>query len=792
MKNSDKTLHIGVLIGNFSTKHPMEVLRGLYAVAEEKNVKLTLISGAQGGIFNYWNADDSKDEGAKFGEYDYQFNALNDYTLIGGFDALIVAYGTISMYLNQVERDTFFDKLEKIPTIIIQEYDGSRNFNYIIADNYSGIKQIMDHLIDEHFCKKIVFLSGPHMNTDSVERLHGYMDSMMMHGFEVTKDMIEYGDYSQTVDYLVERLLDNNPDADAIVCANDEMALSAYRVCKSRGLIIGKDIAITGFDDVDIASGLNPPLTTVRQDGFILGKTAMELAMQGIDNNENKLHIMPVSMVKRESCGCDESELSGEHEVDEMVEEFVNATTNDIDMELATGLAKGCLKIAHSSSDEMIIRNFFMIHLETLRKVRGISGKDEVLEVIKNNLLDKLSSKFRLYNTKNLKFRAFIGYFDRLIDNENEKDTDFDRVRFRYDLKAIMHRYMESLLVQENTEQSELLVRRYWDAPIVIRLLKEQVKDWNTFFRLSLRQVAEHGGRNAYLFLNDGPLKHYKNEPFKCPEKMYMAASYVDGKITVYPELEGQVITQGNGFTELYPDNDQCLYGMFLLFCEAEQYGVLVCELDTESIADMHGVSIQLSSGLSALHANRREESIKHELYETLRILREKNKILSSVSSNDPMTGIYNRRGFTEKALEIIRMNDGKEAFMFFADLDHLKEINDVYGHNEGDFAINTIADCIQDLAGIKGCCARIGGDEFIALVPCNAKEAEVRAESFKNVLKSLNERVNKPYFIESSLGYTGFICDEDVVLDDIVSSADSHMYEAKKSRRSTIRRDSV
>ena len=206
MSEDNKVLNIGILIGNFSTKHPMEVLRGLCEVAEGKNVKLTLISGAQGGIYDYWDTDGESNISAKFAAYDYQYNALNDYALLAGFDVIIVAYGTISMYLNEKEKESFFAKFNNIPIIIIQDYDEYGKYNYVIADNYDGMFQMVKHLIEVHNCQKLVYLSGPHMNTDASERLHGYMDAMRLNEREVTSEMIEYGDYSQIL-IILRRLM---------------------------------------------------------------------------------------------------------------------------------------------------------------------------------------------------------------------------------------------------------------------------------------------------------------------------------------------------------------------------------------------------------------------------------------------------------------------------------------------------------------------------------------------------------------------------------------------------------
>ena len=117
-------------------------------------------------------------------------------------------------------------------------------------------------------------------------RKEAYLETMKKYGLPVTPGMIAQGDYSEFVDKQVECLLDSNPDAQAIVFANDEMAFAGYRVCEKRGLVVGKDIMITGFDDCERASGMEPPLTTIQQDGELMGKMAVyDLSL---------IHIFPV------------------------------------------------------------------------------------------------------------------------------------------------------------------------------------------------------------------------------------------------------------------------------------------------------------------------------------------------------------------------------------------------------------------------------------------------------------------------------------------------------------------
>ena len=86
---------------------------------------------------------------------------------------------------------------------------------------------------------------------------------------------IETGDFSECVQKQVNALLDRIPNLQAIVCANDVMALTAYQECEKRGLHIGQDIAVTGFDDWERIRHVPVPITTIHQDSERSGYMAV-------------------------------------------------------------------------------------------------------------------------------------------------------------------------------------------------------------------------------------------------------------------------------------------------------------------------------------------------------------------------------------------------------------------------------------------------------------------------------------------------------------------------------------
>lgn len=180
---------------------------------------------------------------------------------------------------------------------------------YLIIDNYSGMKACVEHLIEEHGYHKIAFLGGPKNNYDAGERLRAYCDAMQEHNIEVTDTMIIHGDYTDRVDEQVIYLLTNNSGLEAIVCANDGMAKSCYRVCASRNLIVGRDIAITGFDDISSASTMNPPLTSVSQSSFHMSYTALKSAVAMCRGEKVVSGSLRTVLKKRCSCGCSPMEI---------------------------------------------------------------------------------------------------------------------------------------------------------------------------------------------------------------------------------------------------------------------------------------------------------------------------------------------------------------------------------------------------------------------------------------------------------------------------------------------------
>ena len=151
----------------------------------------------------------------------------------------------------------------------------------------------------------------------------------------------------------------------------------------------------------------------------------------------------------------------------------------------------------------------------------------------------------------------------------------------------------------------------------------------------------------------------------------------------------------------------------------------------------------------------------------------------------DPLTGTFNRRGFEKHISEKFDENGKKKCDLAIAsiDMDDLKLINDTYGHNAGDEAIKEIADCIKDSLKDGEFVARMGGDEFAAvLILSEVGRVAKFIRTVRNNITKINKSGKNPYTLGASIG-TCELTDWHGVLD-CMNKADKVMYLEKKSKK--------
>jgi LacI family transcriptional regulator len=192
---------------------------------------------------------------------------------------------------------------KRIPVVVIAGRRDQTGLDVVAADNVSGMRALVAHLVAEHRYRTFCFVTGPKDAPDARERQRAFEEAIR--GSVI--DQVIHGDFSAGSGAAAARvLLDRSSLPEAVVCANDQMAIGLLRELQRAGVRVPADLAITGFDDVYPSRLIDPPLTTVRQPVRDLGiRAARRLLIRiGQPALAPSVEILPTSVIIRASCGC--------------------------------------------------------------------------------------------------------------------------------------------------------------------------------------------------------------------------------------------------------------------------------------------------------------------------------------------------------------------------------------------------------------------------------------------------------------------------------------------------------
>ena len=190
-----------------------------------------------------------------------------------------------------------------VPFVVIGRHPSISEVNYVDVDNVHGALMAVEHLL-RLGRRRIATITGRMNMVAGVDRLEGYKTALRRNGHLVDDGLIVEGDFTEAGGYLaMQQLLKQEPDA--VFAANDLTAIGALRALHEANRRVPEDIAIVGFDDAQVAAYSTPPLTTVRQPIYKLGRTAAELLFRLLDGGtQGPLRaVLPTELVIRASCG---------------------------------------------------------------------------------------------------------------------------------------------------------------------------------------------------------------------------------------------------------------------------------------------------------------------------------------------------------------------------------------------------------------------------------------------------------------------------------------------------------
>ncbi len=272
------TRTIGLIVPDISNPFFPAIVRGIEDVANQAGLAVLLCNTYE---------DLSKER---------NYLALLQKRMVDGL--IFATVGANTEHLRMLRR-------QRMPAVLIARAPGGVDMDAVLVDNRRGEREAVEHLLRLGH-RRIAFIGGPAILPVAGERLAGYRDALGAAGIRFDPALVFDGGFRpEGGAAAVEALLRRRVKFTAIVAANDLMATGAMEYLHRRGRRLPGDVAVVGFDDITFASLVEPPLTTVAQPKYQMGRLAMERLLELLNGGASRPRrlVLEPRLVVRKSCG---------------------------------------------------------------------------------------------------------------------------------------------------------------------------------------------------------------------------------------------------------------------------------------------------------------------------------------------------------------------------------------------------------------------------------------------------------------------------------------------------------
>lgn len=748
---------IGVIVGGIMDDFTIQLCNGIMQKSQQLGFNVVIFPG------KYIDRDFSSDMGIM---YEYQCETVFSYAAHTGLDGIIAAASCVGCYTTLERIKEFLSQYDGIPCVLAaSKIPGYHSVNF---DNYTGINEGLNYLIREMGCTKIGMIGGPDNNVDALERKQAYIETLADNHLPFIEKRYVEGDLSSHCSSAYKRFLDLNPDIEAVFCVNDGTAIGLYEELRVRGIRPGIDIKIMGYDNAPSSATMNPSLSTVMADTAEIGRESVML-LATLMNGEDGYDIdLPTHFIKRDSFGISDYEIDSISYIDsECIETFFDDVfykcrySNNPDAaehyhELFSKFMNLIIKKATNPYTSRRDDAELSECLDSLLTPDSIKYIDVVNLLSMYDKIHKVIFDKKSYSSHEVSGELFHAIYDKTITALN------------YHCGGLKDNYANSIMAMKQYTWSSMQFERGSDSSLAQLLC-------------GLEWLGIH---NAGLYMLKEPVILLANEEYHVPEYLYLKATRINDKVNSIPATR-QETPVSEIYNRINTGAEPISMVMLPLYCNELFFGILVCDMAAELFGNGEFISHQMSASVKLIDLLQNNEKIQQQLEESLAALRANNIELDAISKTDPLTGIFNRRGFYDAATQL---DSSRPLIVIYGDMNNLKIINDRYGHDNGDISLKTIGRLLSETVKGSGVAGRIGGDEFACVMPYDSNIGEAPLlESIYEKFNEFNTTSNLPYNITISLGAYVLYASDKLTIQQALTLADEKLYEVKKRRTKEV-----
>ncbi len=256
-----RTEMIGIMMADISEPFYAQIIKGMEFVANQTGYNL-MFSNSYESLENT--------------------SVLHKMIVAERVDGLVIVGSNIE------EKKFALTLLERgIPFVLVERNLTDPRINCVWVDNIQGAFQATQYLIEKGH-RTIAHIAGNLQNQVTLDRIEGYKRALVENDLSPKEELIVHGKYFWQDGYkAMNEILHFHPDCTAVFVANDSMAYGVLQAIAEAGLSVPKDFAVIGFDDLEFSALTNPPLTTIRQPRYEMGKRSLEILVNELNEGSN-------------------------------------------------------------------------------------------------------------------------------------------------------------------------------------------------------------------------------------------------------------------------------------------------------------------------------------------------------------------------------------------------------------------------------------------------------------------------------------------------------------------------